>query len=69
MKEDGGYNTYFLSNGHYGKGGSEYDENLDGKWVLMGEKAVTEDTFPAGRGAFYLSRSKSGTVKFVNPIK
>ena len=69
MNDEGGYDTYFLSNGRSGKGGSSYDEGLDGKWSLMGKNAVTTDKFPAGKGAFYLSRSKSGTVKFNNPIK
>ena len=27
--------TYFLSNGHYGKGGANYNEELDGKRVTM----------------------------------
>ena len=69
MNDDGGYDTYFLSNGHYGKGGASYNEELDGKWSKMGQNAVTADKFPAGKGAFYLSRSKSGTVTFVSPIE
>lgn len=69
MNDEGGYDTYFLSNGHYGKGGASYNEELDGKWSLMGKNAVTTDKFPSGKGAFYLSRSKEGTVKFVNPTK
>jgi len=69
MNNEGGYDTYFLSNGHYGKGGSSYNEELDGKWSRMGENAATTDTFPSGKGAFYLSRSKEGTVKFNNPVK
>ena len=69
MNAEGGYDTYFLSNGHYGKGGASYDESLDGKWSLMGKNAVTTDKFPSGKGAFYLSRSKEGTVKFINPTK
>ena len=68
MTDDGGYDTYFLSNGKYGKGGSSYNEALDGKWSLMGQNAATEDKFPVGKGAWYLSRSKTGTVKFINPI-
>ena len=69
MNDEGGYDTYFLSNGHYGKGGASYDESLDGKWSLMGKNAATADKFPSGKGAFYLSRSKEGTVKFNNPTK
>ena len=69
MNDEGGYDTYFLSNGHYGKGGASYNEELDGKWSLMGKNAVTTDKFPSGKGAFYLSRSKEGTVKFINPTK
>ena len=69
MNDEGGYDIYFLSNGHYGKGGASYNEELDGKWSLMGKNAVTTDKFPSGKGAFYLSRSKEGTVKFNNPTK
>ena len=69
MTASGDYEIYFLSNGHYGKGGASYDESLDGKWSLMGKNAVTTDKFPSGKGAFYLSRSKEGTVKFINPTK
>ena len=69
MNDEGGYDTYFLSNGHYGKGGASYDEGLDGKWSTPGSNAATTDKFPSGKGAFYLSRSKEGTVKFNNPTK
>ena len=69
MNDDGGYDIYFLSNGHYGKGGASYNADLDGKWSLAGKNAVTTDKFPAGKGAFYLSRSKEGTVTFVSPIE
>jgi len=69
MNDAGGYDTYFLSNGHYGKGGASYDEALDGKWSAPGSNAATTDKFPSGKGAFYLSRSKEGTVKFINPTK
>jgi hypothetical protein len=68
MKDDGDYDIYFLSNGHYGKNGANYNEALDGKWAKAGSLTATEDKFPAGKGAFYLSRSKEGSVKFVNPI-
>ena len=69
MNDEGGYDTYFLSNGHYGKGGASYNAELDGKWSLAGQNAVTTDKFPSGKGAFYLSRSKEGTIKFNNPTK
>ena len=69
MMSDGGYETYFLSNGHYGKGGASYNADLDGKWSAPGTNAATTDKFPAGTGAFYLSRSKSGSVTFVSPIQ
>lgn len=69
MNDAGGYDIYFLSNGHYGKGGASYKEELDGKWSAPGSNAATTDKFPSGKGAFYLSRSKEGTVKFNNPIK
>ena len=69
MNDEGSYDTYFLSNGYYGKGGASYDAALDGKWSAMGQNAATTDRFPAGKGAFYLSRSKSGSVAFVRPFE
>ena len=66
MTSDGGYTTYFLSNGDYGKNSHSVD--LENKWAKMGETVATEDKFPIGGGAWYLSRSKAGTVKFNNPI-
>lgn len=69
MTDDGNYDTYFLSNGHYGKNGASYDPDLDGKWAKGGTATVTTDTLPAGKGAFYLSRTSEGTLKFLSPIK
>lgn len=66
MTSDGGYTTYFLSNGDYGKSGHSVD--LENKWVKGGTSTVTEDKFPVGGGAWYLSRSKTGTIKFINPV-
>lgn len=68
MTDEGGYDIYFLSNGKFGKGGANYDATLDGKWASMGMNTATSAKFPVGKGAWYLSRSKSGSVKFVNPI-
>lgn len=68
MTDDGNYATYFLSDGHYGKGGASYNPELDGKWSPMGLNEVTNAKFPVGKGAWYLSRSKNGTVKFLNPV-
>ena len=67
MGEDGKYTTYFLSNGQYGKGGASYDEALDGKWLQKAGVACT-DTIPVGSAFWYVSQSKSNTVKLVNPL-
>ena len=61
MTSDGGYETYFLSNGHYGKGGASYNEALDGKWSLMGKNAVAERALASGTTFWYLSRSGATT--------
>ena len=66
MTSDGGYTTYFLSNGDYGK--SSHSADLENKWAKAGTSTATTDTFPIGGGAWYLSRSQSGTFKFINPI-
>ena len=68
MTDDGDYEIYFLSDGRYGKGGKNYNEELDGKWSLAGENTATTAKFPVGKGAFYLSRSEEGSVKFISPI-
>ena len=67
MGEDGNYTNYFLSNGKYGKGGASYDEALDGKWLKIAGVACT-DTIPVGGAFWYVSQTKSSTVKLVNPI-
>lgn len=66
MTADGGYVTYFLSNGDYGK--NSHKVELENKWAKMGTSVVTEDKLPVGGGAWYLSRSQEGTLKFLNPI-
>ena len=65
MNADGGYSIYFLCNG---KAGKATVEGGDGKWVKDGETVVTTDTFPAGRGGWFVSKSGDTTVKFVSPI-
>ena len=65
MREDGGYNIYFLSNGSAGKATVT---NGDGKWVKDGESAVTPDTFPANRGGWFISKGGNATVEFTSPI-
>ena len=66
MRQDGGYDTYFLSNGDYSK--SSHSTELENKWAKAGTSVVTTDKFPVGGGAWYVSRSKSGSIKFLNPI-
>ena len=65
MREDGGYNTYFLCNGLAGKATVT---NGDGKWVKSGEIVTTTDKFPAGRGGWFISKGGNATVEFTSPI-
>ena len=65
MREDGGYNIYFLSNGSAGKATVT---NGDGKWVKDGEIVTTTDKFPVGRGGWFISKGGSATVEFTSPI-
>ena len=71
MDDAGTYNSsYYLSNGEYGKG--KYNPVASNKWVLTSKAnspVPTEDPFPCGKGAFYVSRKCDGTVTFINPIK
>ena len=67
MNSDGTYAYYYLSNGYNGKSATPATEN---KWVNNASKTIpTEDSFPAGRGAWFVSRSSDATVEFVNPVK
>ena len=74
MNTDGGYDIYFISNGHYGFKGKNFNENITNKWVNI-ETTIDASTmpdaatFPVGGGAWFLSRSKKGTLKFINPVK
>ena len=71
MDDEGTYNSsYYLSNGEYGKG--KYNPAASNKWVLLtkaNSPTPTEDPFPCGKGAFYVSRKCNGTLTFINPIK
>ena len=67
MGEDGNYTNYFLSNGKYGKGGSSYNAELDGKWLKAAGEACN-DTIPVGGAFWYVSQTGSNTVKLVNPL-
>ena len=67
MGEDGKYTNYFLSDGHYGKGGASYDAAFDGKWLKKAGVECT-DTIPVGSAFWYVSQSKSNTIKLVNPL-
>ena len=64
FQDDGSYKIYYLSNGKVGK--KTYD--TVGKWVDLENKTVaTTDTFPVGKGAWFVSQSASARLKFVNP--
>jgi len=67
MGEDGKYTIYFLSNGQYGKGGANYNADLDGKW-LKAAGAECTDTIPVGGAFWYISQNQNNTVKLVNPL-
>lgn len=64
MREDGGYNTYFLCNG---KAGKATIADGDGKWVKNGTTVVSTDSFPAGGGAWFVSVTADAKVKFTGP--
>ena len=55
MTATGDYEIYFLSNGHYGKGGASYDESLDGKWSLGGKNTVAARGLASGTTFWYLA--------------
>ena len=67
MGEDGNYSLYFLSDGHYGKNNANYNAALDGKW-LKTAGAECNDTIPAGRAIWYVSRGTGTTVQLINPV-
>ena len=67
MGDDGKYTNYFLSNGQWGKGGTSYNKDLDGKW-LRTAGADCADEIPAGAAFWYVSRSGESTVKLINPL-
>ena len=66
MGEDGNYTNYYLSDGTYGKGGASYNPDLDGKWLKVAGTPCT-DTIPVGGAFWYVSQTKSNTIKLVNP--
>ena len=71
MTATGDYNMYYLSNGHYGKGGASFKPAVSNTWVSTSKSTnpeSTTDKFPVGGGAWYLSRSQNGKIKFINPI-
>ena len=65
MQDDGSYKIYYMSNGKVGK--KTYEATV-GKWVCTDDRtAATTDTFPIGKGAWFVSQSASARLKFVNP--
>ncbi len=68
MNVDGGYTTYYLSNGK-GALPTITMPGLEGKWAKNGTFAATTDNFPAGGAAWYVRKgTESVSVQFVNPI-
>ena len=65
MKDDGDYDQYYLSNGYNGKSATPATAN---KWVKNTAKTVpTTDMFPVGKGAWFVRKSASTELKFINP--
>ena len=64
MGEDGNYTTYFLSNGRYGKGGSSYNAELDGKWIKTAG-AANSDTVHSGQAFWYVSKTAATTPQTI----
>ena len=64
MQDDGSYKIYYMSNGKAGK--ATFD--TAGKWVCTDDVTqATTDTFPVGKGAWFVSKNASAKLKFVNP--
>ena len=65
MNESGGYDQYYLSNGYNGKASTPATAN---KWVKNTARTIaTEDKFPVGKGAWFVRKSASTELKFINP--
>ena len=67
MKDDGGYDIYYMSNGKNAKGSTV--AGLEGKWAKGGTAVATEDKFPVGGAAWYVRQGANPvSVQFVNPL-
>ena len=67
MKDNGGYDVYYMSNGKNAKGSAV--SGLEGKWAKGGTYVPTEDKFPAGGAAWYVRQGDDPvSVQFVNPL-
>ena len=65
MDSTGDYIAYYLSNGYNGKSATPATAN---KWVKNTAKTVpTTDTFPVGKGAWFVRKNASTELKFINP--
>ena len=64
----GGYSIYYMSNGKNAKGGDV--AGLDGKWAKDGTTAVSTDTLPAGKGAWFARKGDTVfTITVKNPVQ
>jgi hypothetical protein len=64
---NGGYKTYYMSNGKDAKGGSV--TGLEGKWANIGTTKAATDVIPAGKGAWFCRKgSEAITLTIANPI-
>lgn len=67
-KDDGTYDTYFLSNGKNAKG-QAISGLAAGTWVKNGATTVaTTDSIPAGKGAWFVSQSGNAKLLFKSPL-
>ena len=64
---NGGYKTYYMSNGLNAKG--QVVAGLEGKWANGGSTTVATDVIPAGKGAWFCRKgSESITLTIASPI-
>ena len=64
---NGGYNTYYMSNGTNAKGNAV--SGLEGKWAKGGSYTPTSDSIPVGKGAWFCRKgSEAITLTIANPI-
>ena len=65
MDDQGNYVFYYMSNGSAGKASYPATSN---KWVKVGSVSTpTTDSFPVGRGGWFVSKTGNTALQFVKP--